>query len=224
MVAVRAGKSGHVGVGLYSLSEAARMLHVPTTTLHRWIDPAEGLIARSLDPKEEIITFAELMEAHFVALFRSEGVSPHIIRKAAQKASKKYDCKYPFSFKRFDTDGRNIFATIKNETTGKTDLEDIAKGQIVFEKIMRPFFKKLEYNSMQELQRFWPLHKKGRIVLDPDRKFGKPIDAESGVAYQTILDALNAGQGQSPTEVARWLDIPMAAIIAAKKFEEFLAK
>jgi uncharacterized protein (DUF433 family) len=213
----------HLGVGLYSLADAARLIRTPVKNIRRWASHIDGVIPRILDPAEQTITFVELMELYFIKMFRDEGVSLQTIRRASKAAAAKFDAAYPFSVKRFDTDGRAIFATLRQSTKSEFLIEDLEKGQLVFATIMRPFFRKLEYAPTSEIARFWPLSKRGRVVLDPARKFGKPIDFETGIPTRVITDALSAGAGQSPETVARWLGIPLAAVNAAVAFERSLA-
>lgn len=217
-------KSSHIGVGLYSLAEAARIIKTPPSRVRQWASVRNGLVPRALAPEEKTITFIELMELHFIKLFRDEGVALQTIRRASRAAAARFQTAYPFSVKRFDTDGRTIFATLKARTKSKTLVEDLAKSQYVFDTVVRPFFHKLEYSQTTELVRFWPRSKKGRVVLDPARKFGKPIDAVSGIPTRVIFDALSAGGGQSPAVVARWLGVPLATIKAAADFESSLVK
>ncbi len=212
-----------LGIGLYSIADAAKLIGANQVLIRRWSRESEGLIPRAITREDNLLTFAELMELHFIKMFRDRGVSLQTIRKASERAAERYHTACPFSVKGFDTDGTTIFATLQNESSDKTLLEDIARGQYCFEKILRPFFKKLEYGKNFDLVRFWPLSKTGRVVLDPTRKFGKPIDAETGVPTKTIVDALKAGSGQSPAVVARWLDIPIAAVRKAAEFERSLA-
>jgi len=213
----------HIGVGLYSFPEAAKIIKAPPGILRRWASASDWLVARKLDPAERLITFTELMELHFIKIFRDEGVSLQTIRKTSQAAAAKFKTDYPFSVKRFDTDGRTIFATLRAAAHSVTLVEDLEKSQFVLTKIMRPFFHKLDYAGTMEVTRYWPRTKKGRVVLDPARKFGKPIDSETGVPTRAIVDALSAGGGQSPAVVARWLGIPLAAVNAAVAFERSLA-
>jgi uncharacterized protein (DUF433 family)/DNA-binding transcriptional MerR regulator len=215
-------KLHHVGVGLYSLPEAARLVGAPTNTVRRWASEKEGLVPRRLDPSENTLTFAELIELHFIKMFRDEGVSLQTIRRTSLRAAEKFKTAYPFSVKQFDTDGRTIFATLRDEAKDENFVEDLERGQLVFEKIMRPFFHKLEYRKT-DLVRFWPLTKKRGIVIDPSRKFGKPIDYETGVPTRTIANAVKAGGGQSPAIVARWLGVSLKAVKAAVEFERALS-
>lgn len=212
-----------LGVGMYSIADAARLVGAHKSLIRRWSRESEGLIPRTITHADGLLTFAELMELHFIKMFREQGVSLQVIRVASEKSAAKFHTSCPFSVKRFDTDGTSIFATLQKEASDKIVPEDIARGQYCFEKILRPFFKKLEYGRNFDLVRFWPMSKTGRVVLDPMRKFGKPIDSETGVPTHVISDALNAGGGQSPAVVARWLDIPLAAVKKAAEFERSLA-
>lgn len=215
----------YVGCGLYSFAEASRLLGVRPRVLRYWIGEGknvEPIVKRQL-VNDHLLTFAELMELHFVKLFRSADVSFQAIRTAAAAASKKFHVDYPFTVKRFDTDGRNIFATLRSTETDRELVEELRHGQLVFTTIVKPFFKKLEYREAADVERFWPLEKSGRVVLDPDRRFGKPIDSETAVPTSAIYDAVTAGGGQDVRSVARWFDIPLEAVQAAVRFERSLA-
>jgi len=162
------------------------------------------------------------MELHFIAMFRSEGVSLQTIRRASMAAAARFSTDYPFSVKRFDTDGRTVFATLIDEEKDRVVVEDLKKGQYVFDTVMKPFFHWLDFGGEVEVTRFWPMEKKGRVVLDPQRKFGKPIDAGSGIPTRAIYNATLAGGGQEPKVVAKWLGIPLQAVQAAIAFESSL--
>ncbi len=222
MVASKVCLSPHVGVGLYSMAEAARLLRIRPSTLREWVSQASPLVPRRLPADERALTFVELMELHFIKMFRSEGVPMQTIRKASAAAAAKFSSNYPFSVKRFDTDGRTIFATMIREEEDLIVVEDLRRGQYVFDEIVKPFFRKLEFSGTQEVARFWPREKKGRVVLDPERKFGKPIDAESGIPTKALYEAVCAGGGQAPRDVAKWFGVPIQAVQAAVAFEESL--
>jgi uncharacterized protein (DUF433 family) len=224
MVAVKTNAATHLGVGLYGLEDAASLLHIRPSTLRAWLTPKHRLVPRTLPLRDRPITFAELMELHFIVMFRNEGVSLQTIRKASKAASAKFHTDYPFSVKRFDTDGRTVFATLIDKEKDDIVVEDLRRGQLVFEKIMKPFFHKLDFHGMQEVARFWPMEKKGRIVLDPERQFGKPIDAETGVPTRAIFNASKAGGGQDSKTVAKWFGIPVQAVQAAVTFETSLVE
>lgn len=208
-----------VGVGLYSFAEAARLLRVPAARVRRWIDERKGVVRRRFAAESDMLSFLELMELYFVKAFREQGVSLDTIRKASQAAARKFHAEYPFAVKRFDTDGRAIFATLIKENPKDVLIEDLEKGQLVFEKIVKPFFRRIEYRN--EAIRFWPMEPRGRVVLDPGRSFGKPIDAETGVPTRAIYDAVMAGQDHKT--VAAWFGVPVRCVDAAVEFERSIA-
>lgn len=212
-----------VGIGAYSPPEAARILKIHINTLRKWIGgeaDREPVITRRFT-EEGFLTFTELMELQFIQLFRAENVSMHVIRKTAAVASDRYGTDYPFSMKRFDTDGKTIFATLKKEETDEEFVEDLTSGQLVFQRIIRPFFKKLGYNQSNEPCEFWPLSKRGRVVLNPRVHFGQPVDYETSVPVDVLWNAVRLEEDLN--RVAKWYDVPLAAVKAAVKFQTMLS-
>lgn len=215
--------SNLIGIGLYAVPEAARVLGVHPLKVRRWLGLAatlEPVITRTC-PVDDALTFAELMELMFVSRFRSEGVSLPAIRKAASAAARKFKSAHPFAMKRFDTDGKTIFATLQRKESDQTIVEDLAKGQLVFDQIIKPFFRKIEYGR-QDAMRYWPLETTGRVVLDPERRFGQPIDNDTGIPTATLAKAVKADPRHDVGSVARWFDVPKEAVKAAVSFENSL--
>jgi len=97
-------------------------------------------------------------------------------------------------------------------------------GQRVFDKIVRPFFKKLDYDtSAAEVARYWPLDKSGGVVLDPQLKFGKPVVASIGIPTKALYDAFKAQKTPNKSAIASWFGVPTAAVSAAIAFENSVA-
>jgi uncharacterized protein (DUF433 family)/DNA-binding transcriptional MerR regulator len=227
------GSAEYVGVGLYSLSEAAHILGVRAPTLRRWVSQytyrVKGIqyfhrpiVTRSFLGPSKPLTFLELIELLFVKMFREQGVSMQTIRKAAGIAADLFQTPYPFAVKRFDTDGRHIFATLWERVEERRIIEELDRGQTVFDSVVRPFFRKIEYEGIAEARKFWPLGTEGRIVLDPQRDFGKPIDSETGVPTTTLYQAALAEGLESLDVVAHWFEVPLSAVKAAVRYEELL--
>jgi uncharacterized protein (DUF433 family) len=211
-----------LGRGAYSVADAARFVGRHYNTIRYWLDPQTGIVKPSYAIDAHAISFAELMELHFINMFEAQGVSFQTIRRAAAAAANRYHADYPFSFKRFDTDGRDIFATLTKKSDDKELVEDLKRGQYVFSNIVRPFFRKLDYDN-SDVSRYWPLSKRKRVVLDPARSFGQPIDSKTGVPTKTLFYAVKAEGGQSIKQVAKWFDVPEAAVKSAVEFEKSLA-
>lgn len=194
-----------------------------STSMRYWLGRGKASpIFQPTFPDEDLLSFVDLMELHFIRIFRKEDVSLQTIRKAAAAAARKYHVDHPFAVHRFDTDGRTIFATLEKKETKKQVVEDLKHGQYVFQRFVRPFYRKLEYGRI-EVERFWPMDRSGRVVLDPMRRFGQPIDSETGVSTESIMQVVAANEGKDVKTVAEWLDIPVEAVQAAIRFERSLA-
>lgn len=215
-------KESHLGLGVYPISDAARIVGVKPSRIRYWLDADDGLVTRKYELEEEVVSFLELMELMFIQMFRMENVSLQTIRKAVETAARRFNTDYPFAVRRFDTDGKTIFGTLLRENDNQELVEDLKRGQYVFNQVMRPFFKNLEYGE-QAAMRYWPLSKAGRVVLDPERRFGQPIDSQTGIPTRTLFEAVNAGSGQDAATVAKWFNVPKKAVEQAVAFEQSLA-
>lgn len=222
------------GVGLYTFHEAARLTGIPLRDLRRWLGgytyqdkrhetsiAVPPLWETEVDDQLDGIGFHDLLEVRFVRAFREHGVSLQTIRLASQRARELFATDYPFTSRRFRTDGRTIFASAMEET-GETELLDLIRRQYAFRKIVEPsLYSGIEFGVDQTAARWYPESKSKAIVLDPQVGFGKPILANSGVRTSILYDAFIAEGDKS--FVAKLYEVPVSAVDAAIAFEERLA-
>jgi uncharacterized protein (DUF433 family) len=221
----------YLGVGLYTLAEAAWLIGVPAQKLRRWAKgyhfgggqfskPLFNLAFPELVDRG-ILTFHDLIELSLVVRFRQEGVPMRTIRATANRAAERFNTNYPFAAQKFRTDGRDLFAEIELPDQEGTAYEQYPKGQYVFDHVTPPFFRKLDYEAGMA-RCYWPLGKNRPVVLDPARAFGHPIDVKSGVPTEVLTEMYRSGQ--SVEEVARWFRIDAEAVRAAVDYERELSK
>jgi uncharacterized protein (DUF433 family) len=143
------------------------------------------------------------------------------IRAASNFARKTFGNSHPFTFKRFQTDGRTIFAEVVESGKVEEDpsLLDLVKRQYVFERVMRPSLRGVVYGEAGEA-RAWRPRDNRYVILDPQRSFGKPIDNRSGVPTEVIYAAVKS-EG-NPNIVARLYDLDLRAVKAAVAFQKAL--
>lgn len=222
-----------LGVGIYSVAEAARLTNVAPARIRRWIKGYAFKGARGDTHKsppvwrgqhpivdgEVALGFLDLLEIRFVDAFLRSGVRWPTIRLAEQHASELFKTDHPFATNRFKTDGRSIFVQIKDESGDKA-LVDIARNQYAFQEVVAPCFIGLEFSDEQAI-RWWPLGLKRRIVLDPTRCFGQPIVSKEGVPTRILALAYEAEQ--SEVAVARWYRVDQRSVRDAVEFEKKLA-
>jgi uncharacterized protein (DUF433 family) len=224
-----------VGVGLYSVSETARVLshalgrRIESKRLHRWSHGRRDrlkLMIREYAPVigvhlkvggSFLFTFSDLIELFTVAALRYHDISLQTIRLAYQRACELYG-DHPFAKQRYCTDGSGIFPSLKNHDG---NLEELSRGQLAFEQIVRPLLKNVSYSG-ETATMFSPLGVDRTVVLDPGRAFGSPINKDSGVPTQVLYEMHQAGE--SDEDIASWYGVPLEGVRDAVEYETALSQ
>jgi uncharacterized protein (DUF433 family) len=155
-----------------------------------------------------------------VRAFLDHGVTMRTIRRAATEGASIFKVKHPFCLKRFETDGRDIFASVAKDS-GDEAILNLLSPQTVFPKVVRPLFKQIDYDVVSDMAVvWWPRGRDVPVVLDPKRSFGTPIVAKRGVPTHVLAGPVEAGD--SPELVAKWFEVPVDDVRAAAEFERSL--
>jgi len=217
-----------LGVGLYTPAEASRLLRVPAGKIVRWLRGHEvkgkwydRLWRPQIDLGDDktYLGFRDLMEMRTAHAFMERGVSAIMIRRAIEEARRYVDDERPLSTKKFMTDGRSIFLEIADES-GDAKLIDLFKGQYAFKRIIEASLRGVEFEGIVPA-RWWPASMAQKIVVDPDRSFGQPIEADSGVPTSVLAAAAKA-EGSVEAAACIW-QVPAQSVKRAVKFETELA-
>jgi uncharacterized protein (DUF433 family) len=149
-----------IGIGLYTVPEAARLTGISVPRIRRWLTGYRyraGEVEHASGPlwTPEVPKFGSKIE--------------------------------PLSTQRFRTDGRTIFLEVAGEIE-EPALFDLKRDQYLFHRMVAPSFKDIEFEDGVPA-RWWPASEARGIVLDPKRSFGKPIVAEYGVPAAALADA-----------------------------------
>ncbi|MFO8079240.1 MAG: DUF433 domain-containing protein [Armatimonadota bacterium] len=227
-----------IGKGIYGPTQVAKLVNLKLGTdfnvrhFRRW---ARGynragteygpIIIPDLADDRNRVTFVEFIELLFVAFFRKHRIRSEVIHAAAREGARLFDTPHPFAVTRFRTDGRSIFAELERTRAHALDLprdllvEDLPRAQMVFPDLVEPYFKDIDWGDV-EAEAYWPCGHDGRIVLDPARSFGQPIDHDTGVPTEALYSFVEAGD--HPRMIADWYEVPLAAVEAAVRFERSL--
>lgn len=218
------------GIGLYTLPDAAKLIGTEAREIKRWLfgyryNVQDGKRSQPplwnpqvAEPDTFVIGFHDLMELRFVKAFMSKGVTLPVVRAALANAREFFGgVSYPFSNRRFLTDGRRIY-TNAVEAHGGDALIDLAKRQLAFKNVIRPSLNDgVEFDDSGAVKRWFPLLRSKAVVLDPEIAFGQPIIDAYGVPTAALASAVAAGNGRST--VARMYEVPVTAVDAAVRFE-----
>ncbi len=224
-----------MGAGIYTLPEASRLTRIPVAKLRRWLrgysrgqdQRQRPVFERDFPDLGEggaAISFLDLIEALFIDAFHRHGVPWKHIRESAVEAATLFGTNHPFAVRRFETDGRRIFATVfKKDESGDPRMIDLVSRQAVFQDVFAPLMKQLEYDvETDAVARWWPLGRRVPVVVDPDRSRGMPVALRSGVPTYVLARAV-AAEGGDVDRVARWYEVPLREVVAAVEFEKPVA-
>lgn len=232
------------GTGIYSLPEAARLIHVPARKIHRWLygytylkKSGEGRVQAFSDPlwtpqhskteyDAEAIGFNDLLEVRFVAAFVEHGVPLAIVRQCMETARQLFGVDYPMTSGSFKTDGKTIFADAIEKIVKEGALLDLKNRQFAFKDIISPYlYAGIEYDG-KRAAKWYPQGGRHHVVLDPARQFGSPIVDELGVPTG-VLYASYLAEGENSRAIAQTTkayEVPAKFVEAAIKFEQGLAR
>ncbi len=194
----------------YGVSEAARYLNIPPSTLRSWISGVQYRSDRSnfepvisVPPAEIVqLSFVNLVEAHvLVALRRVHKVRLQDIRVALDTLEKQFPKQtYPLAFETFATDGKDLFI----EHIGQ--LINLSKrGQLEMEKVIDMYLHRIEYDTSgpvilypftrDPFQKYDPSRAAPKAVfMNPYISFGRPVLAGRGVPTELVFERFNAGE------------------------------
>lgn len=221
-----------LGVGIYSVPEAARLTGVAPDAIRRWLwgyqfrlrDGVRSQSAPLWQPQVPVIDdvkalgFRDLIEIQFVNHFKKSGLSLRSIRGIIGSATDLVEACYPLSSVKFRTDGRRVVAEVLEESERRL-IFDLRTGQYLFSFYWGRLYDALEYSSFEELLRWWPMGKERRVLVDPKRNFGQPITPE-GVPTHVLASAFRSEE--SETKVAHWYRVDTESVRDAVEFERQL--
>lgn len=219
-----------IGRGVYSVPEASRLTGIPPKRIRRWAQGYEWgpfgrtrysipVIANEISAHlgETALDFADLVEIRFLDAFLQYGVSWKSIRIASQRAKELLGLSYPFSSKKFATDGHTILAQFVTDV-GDAMLIDLVRNQYELQKLIDTYLiGQIDWDERDHPTRWWPLQGSRRIVIDPQRAFGAPIVAAEGVPTRVLASAFQTEK--SIDLVAAYFSVDPAAVQDAIRYE-----
>jgi uncharacterized protein (DUF433 family) len=224
-----------IGIGSYSLREAALFLRIPFAKIRRWaagywysaVDEdrfSQPVVPGQADAMDErVLSFHELMELAVIAFYRSEGVSMAVVRKARAAAQELFEVEFPFAMERLRTDGHGIFANLAHVSEVSDDrlLVELSKSQLTYTALVEPFLRtNVDFGADGMASTYWPLGRDKPILLDANRSFGRPIAKSNGTPTFVLYQMRQSGE--TLERLAAWYGLPLAELESALEFEEHL--
>jgi len=189
-----------LGKGIYSIPDAAAILHMPVNKVRTWVKKYWELeFVKDLnnyggytwgEQREKAFNFLTLIEIIAVDSFREIGVSFTNIKLAHVQLSDILGTPYPFAHAELMSDGKRVFFELDTSL-----LELDKKQQFSFTKLVAPYCKKIDFQEKTNLaERYWPLGKDHNVVVDPLHSFGQPIITGTNTTAEAVMNMLKAGE------------------------------
>lgn len=209
----------------YAEAEAAELLRVPQTTLHRWLDGGERRgksyppVIRPEPTGSRILSWAEFVEAGLLRQYRRElDVKLHEIRGFIEKLREREGVPYPLAhYKPWVGEGRRLLLEMQREAElpGELWLVAPADDQLVLTEPAASFLRRIEWES--DVAAAWRPHEDeaSPVRCIPTQRFGRP--SIGGISTEAIVEHLEGGE--SDDDVADQFDLSLEDIGWARAFE-----
>lgn len=208
---------------MYTEADAARLLRVPPSTLHYWL---EGGTVRGkryrpvIRPErrgERILTWGEFIEAGFLAQYRRSDVPMRELRSFIERLRDELAVPYPLAHARpFVGVGRRLLLAAQEAAALDADwwLVAVASDQLVLTPASDAFYRRVVWAG-DEAGAWRPHDENSPVRIDPELRAGQP--AVGGIRTETIWEHLQAGE--TPEEVADAFGVTPADVEWARAYE-----
>jgi uncharacterized protein (DUF433 family) len=212
---------------LYSEADAARLLRLPQSTLHYWLEGREYR-GKSYSPVlreapsavhngQWTVTWAEFIEAGALAQYRRDLRVPlPELRAFVSTLRREFGVAYPLATTRPWTDGKKLVIEAQESSGLPDDLWLYAPvgGQLLLP-AARAFLDRVEFDDDVAVRWRPAADSESTVVIDPDVRFGKP--SVSGISTNVLWEY--SEDGYAPNEIADEFDLSSADVEWALSYE-----
>lgn len=214
-------------VPLYTLTQAARYLRVPLSTLRSWArgydvnaQPGRRVTGEPIitslppGPGRAVIPFIGLAEGMVLAAFRKTGVSLQHIRQAIPVLEAHVGLDHALASHRLYSDGAVILYDYAHSSKSPDDagrdlagLTRVVDGQQVFADVVRDYLKRIAYaDDGFAIELGLPYGTKDTLRIRPDQAGGRPLFVQGRAPLDAVLARWRAGERMS--DIAADFEIP----------------
>lgn len=194
----------------YSIDEVAEYIGVPRRTLRSWISgytygtrlgkQTAPPIIQPADPKRNLLSFFNLVEAQVLAATRERNIAVSRVRRAIEYLRGSEGEKRPLLTCVFETAGRDIFVQQLTKGKLKHPLNVSKHGQYGFKKILNRYLSRIERDAAGLPTVLYPMRagqtrSRKVITIHPFVSTGKPSLRKSGVMVEVIWRRKKRGRG-----------------------------
>lgn len=228
-----------LGVGLYSVNEAALYARVPTRTFSRWVygdSTGDPVILPQLKNQngDKVVTFLDFVQALAIRRIRHERrISLPKLREAYFRARDEFHVPYPLALDSTriglfgppdDLSKQEIYiCPDKSDDEAKKYFQLTGKkhGNQLIGEVVMTYSKRLIYDDTGLASQYIAYtNEDGRFMMDPEIRFGEPYSEDSGYTAKTLFDAYQS-EG-SVTRAAQVYGVKPVLVELAVEFFDYL--
>lgn len=214
-----------IGVGMYSVTEAAMYANVPAAAMSRWMwgTKRDASVARpqlGVPDEDRILTFLDFIQSLTIRALRNPhtdraAISLEKIRETIRIAEDEHGITFPFA--RQHTVyllGKEIILHVKDLGTIQTSGKQ--KRQHVEQKLVELHLRDIGYRKSDGLAERFEVARDGdmKIVMNPKIRFGEPYLEHRGITASSIWNAVQAEGSVEGAALAYEIPEPDAAFAA----------
>lgn len=193
----------------YGMSEAARSLALPVSTVRVW---ATGLpyrtrsgnprrmkpLFRPARAKPPTLSFWNVVEVYVLAsMRRHHEISMPRVRRALDFVSTRLDVERPLLEQQFLTDGADLFVDRYLVDHDRGLINVSASGQAALREVLKGSLRRIERDEEGLALRIYPwLREPGEprlVELNPARAFGRLVIADTSIPTESLAERFRAG-------------------------------
>jgi uncharacterized protein (DUF433 family) len=208
---------------IYSYPDVDRLVGLHAGTARRWLEGYErggrfyDPVLRAEPTGTDVVTWGEMVEARFLAEFRSRDVPVQRLRPAIIRLRSEFG-RYPLAHARpfLDVDGRELVRIVQEQVGLDRSLQLVVvrNGQLVLAESAERFSSAVEYDG-DIAGRLTPEVRTPDVLMDPRRSFGQP--SVRNVRTESLAEDFRAGTTRE--DLADLYDLSPAQVDEAIRFE-----
>lgn len=208
---------------MFAEAEAARLLRLPQSTLHYWLEGGERR-GKTYQPVIRVepagtrnVTWAEFVEAGLLRGYRKHQVPMGELRRFIDELRNEYGVPYPLAHRQPFVSGRRL--VLEAQETAGLDAEfclvAYAGGQLILTPPSQSFVERVTWDG--DLAAGWRPHDDPHspVVMTPDVRFGRP--AVKGISTDVVAEHDEAGEDVN--EIASAFDLTVDEVRWALAYE-----
>ncbi len=188
-----------IGAGIYMVSDISNILGFSKAKVRRYLNEYwderlgkklfNDTYSWSVGNNIKAVNFYTLIELFTCFRLQELGVSPKQVLKSRESIAKDLKMPFPFASANLLTDGKKIWYEFKDAIINADGSQ-----QMNFVELIKNFAVKIDFNSKNFADRFWPEGKNNSIVVDPHHQFGQPIINGTNIITETIFSMYKSGE------------------------------